>query len=507
MELSQFFQVLNSNTLWILIFTLIIYYIRLKRNEKNIRREKCASSFDGPTTIPYFGNSLNFILRPEDIANTLIHYTKKYGPRYRLWIGEKLSIVIADAADAETVLTSSKSLNKGQDFCELFGRIFAPSSFSSDGNVWKQERKIFQFPVKPNALVNYIETMNDVARMIVNELRPKARSGENFDAVNYMSRATLYIACASFFDTKEPIISQEHYPIFRETAERFLKDSFDLMFHPKLIRKIKQLVGLQKFKRTFNIMKLPYLKLAQTGALNRKRSPDDGNKAEEYDEPFKKIIDILRDDSFNAKSRFAETATFIVGGSETSAVTLSFTMLMLAIHQDVQDKVYEELEGIFGDSDRDVAAEDIKRMNYLEKVFKETLRMFPLVPFLIRTPKEDIALGDRTIPSGTEFIINVISLQRNSKYFPDPDKFDPERFSEERIKALPKGSYLPFAIGARNCLGKNFAMHEIKILCSAVLRKYRLYSTTKLNDIKIEMAFLLGKVDGYNISISARNKA
>uniref|UniRef100_A0AAT9UTX4 Cytochrome P450 3639B2 n=1 Tax=Maconellicoccus hirsutus TaxID=177089 RepID=A0AAT9UTX4_MACHI len=482
-----------TDIFYVLILILLIRYA----NRTGKKFIKCASLFDGPKTLPYFGNSLDFILHPEDIANTIIYYSNKYGPRYRLWIGGKLSIVIAGATDAEAVLTGSKSLNRGEDFHSSFGRVFKNSIFTGDGIHWKQSRKIFQPPLRPNVMHNYTKVMNDAARMTVKELQSKAHTCETFDAINYIPSSTFYVASKIFLDLEELAISKEMYPLFRKTIEEFLSDSFFLMFQPQFIRKIRQLTNQKKLQDTSNIMALPYHKLILEGKFNENFSQDASQN---------KFINCFLNEVFLDEDRKTQVMTFSIGGSETSAVTTCFTLLILGIYQEVQDKVYEEIERIFGDSDRDATIDDVKQMHYMEQVIKEVMRLFPLVPFLFRSPKEDIFLGDCIIPSGTELVVNVLSLHKNPQYFPNPEKFDPGRFSEEKSKDLPKGCYLPFVIGARNCVGKSFAMCEMKILCSTILRKYRLHSDLKIEDIKIGMTYLLGSIDGYKISISERNK-
>ncbi|KAL1123286.1 hypothetical protein AAG570_002372 [Ranatra chinensis] len=119
-----------------------------------------------------------------------------------------------------------------------------------------------------------------------------------------------------------------------------------------------------------------------------------------------------------------------------------------------QDKVVDELNEIFGDSDRSVDLKDIQQMQYMEKVIKESLRYFPPVPLISRTITEDLILGDGTlIPPGVHLIIPTYVIHRQPHVFPEPKKFDPERFSEENMKGRHPLSYIPFSAGPRNCIG------------------------------------------------------
>uniref|UniRef100_A0AAT9UUW7 Cytochrome P450 3639B1 n=1 Tax=Maconellicoccus hirsutus TaxID=177089 RepID=A0AAT9UUW7_MACHI len=496
-EYFSLFSLVQAFCVFISIFFVYGTYDGKKQNEKHSRHKWYASLFDGPKPVPYFGNSLNFILHPESIALMLMFYTQKYGSKYRLWIGQKLSIVISDASDAKTILIGNKFTSKGDDFHDLFGRVFKTGTFSDQGESWKKSRKILQQPFKSILLHNYIDTMNEEARKIVKELQPKAHNPEMFDVSDFVGTATFNIACKTLFDLKEPVSKETHY-IFRKAAEEFETDSFNLMFYPKLIRNIKQLFAKKKLNHIFNIMELPYRKVILEGKLKVKR---DKKNDEQVD---KKLIDYLKSDVFSDEEKKAQIMTYSVGGSETLVISISLTLLILAIYHEIQDKVVDELKHIFNDDDRDTTVDDIKQMHYLEQVLKEVMRLFPLAPFLFRTAKEDVILGNHTIPSGTEFIINVPALHNNPTNFPNPDTFDPEHFSAERCRVLPKGSYLPFAIGPRNCIGKAFAMYEMKIVCSAILRKYRLHSIITKEDIKVKYSFVLDSIEGYNISLSER---
>ncbi|CAH1380516.1 unnamed protein product, partial [Tenebrio molitor] len=140
-----------------------------------------------------------------------------------------------------------------------------------------------------------------------------------------------------------------------------------------------------------------------------------------------------------------ETQTMIATGSDTTAITLSFATIMLAMHQDIQEKLYKEMCDIFGNTDRDPTLDDLTRMDYLERVIKETLRLFPIAPILLRQVQEDIKIR-------SELLIPVHFIHRNPIHWPDPLKFDPDRFLPEEIEKRHRYSFMPFSIPPRNCI-------------------------------------------------------
>jgi cytochrome P450 family 4 len=103
-----------------------------------------------------------------------------------------------------------------------------------------------------------------------------------------------------------------------------------------------------------------------------------------------------------------ETQTMIAAGSDTTALTMSFTTIMLALHQDVQEKVYQEICDIFGNSDRDPTLDDLNKMEYLERVIKETMRLFPVGPILFRHVQEDIKIRKYFNTFNCGIVINIL---------------------------------------------------------------------------------------------------
>lgn len=126
--------------------------------------------------------------------------------------------------------------------------------------------------------------------------------------------------------------------------------------------------------------------------------------------------------------------TIMFEGHDTTAAASSFFLSLMGLHQDIQSKVIQELDEIFGDSDRPVTFQDTLEMKYLERCMMETLRMYPPVPIIARHIKEDLKLasGDYSIPKGTTVVVATYRLHRLDNLYPNPDKFDPDNFLPER---------------------------------------------------------------------------
>ncbi|XP_050665092.1 cytochrome P450 4C1-like [Leptidea sinapis] len=140
-------------------------------------------------------------------------------------------------------------------------------------------------------------------------------------------------------------------------------------------------------------------------------------------------------------------------GHDTTATALTFGLLLLADHEQVQDAIYDECKTIFGDSMRTANLTDLAGMKYLDAVIKEVLRLYPSVPFIGRTIEEDFMLDDLRVPKSTEVLIHIYVLHRRG--FPELEQFRPERFlSGEKMNY----KYIPFSAGPRNCIVKLYSL-------------------------------------------------
>jgi cytochrome P450 len=163
------------------------------------------------------------------------------------------------------------------------------------------------------------------------------------------------------------------------------------------------------------------------------------------------------------------------------------------------------LKEIYGDSKRCISKEDLPKMVYLERVIKETLRLFPIGPIIGRVVTKEIKLGRYVLPVGAICGLGIYALHHDKAIWgEDVEEFDPDRFlPENETKRDPK-CYIPFSVGPRNCIGKQYAMMSMKSLVSTVLRKYKLKSNLDYRTIQVKDELVLKPVNGHLISIEHR---
>ncbi|XP_077539232.1 cytochrome P450 4V2-like isoform X3 [Haemaphysalis longicornis] len=200
-----------------------------------------------------------------------------------------------------------------------------------------------------------------------------------------------------------------------------------------------------------------------------------------------------------------EVTSIFIGGFETTASSITFTLFLLGNHPEVQAKVQEEIDELFADdTDRDVTIEDTKKMQYLECVVKESMRLYPPVPLIARTVDEDMKVGEYTIPKGSAAVAGIYFIQRHPRFFDEPDKFMPERFLDTKEKC--PFLYIPFSAGLRNCTGQKFADLEDKILLAQIMRRFTVTSKLRMEELQLSLEVVLKATQGIEIQLHPRDK-
>ncbi|KYM97399.1 Cytochrome P450 4c3 [Cyphomyrmex costatus] len=176
---------------------------------------------------------------------------------------------------------------------------------------------------------------------------------------------------------------------------------------------------------------------------------------------------------------------FFAAVQNTITEVTSFTMLILAIHTDVQEKLRQEILDTF--SNDKVDAQRLLNMRYFHTVFQETLRLFPVTPLISRQLTGDIKLESCILPEGCYVMIPIFTIHRNPAYWYKPLEFIPERFSSTRHRY----TYIPFGTGLRDCLGQRYAFFSVATIIVNLLRRFRFETVGSLSDIKITTDIVL----------------
>lgn len=197
----------------------------------------------------------------------------------------------------------------------------------------------------------------------------------------------------------------------------------------------------------------------------------------------------------------------IFGGHDTSSFTIAMAILLLAMHPQIEQKVINELNEVLGDqpTDSHLTMEQINRLIYLEQVIKETLRIHPVAPVLLRHCTEDTALENFTIPAGSEIIISAITAHRRKDIWgEDADEFNPDHFSTEATTTRNPYAFMAFSGGVRNCLGQRFAYISIKVILAKLFRKYHFSTNCRMDEIKFRLEVTCKPTNGIIVKVQER---
>ncbi len=170
-----------------------------------------------------------------------------------------------------------------------------------------------------------------------------------------------------------------------------------------------------------------------------------------------------------------EVITLLLAGHETTALNLSWSWYLLAEHPEVERKLHAELDAVLGG--RPPSASDLPKLQYTDKVIRETLRLYPPAWRIFRRTEETFHVGEYTLPAGSNIVLSQWVTQRDPRWFPEPDRFIPERWNEEAVAKLPRFAYFPFGGGPRVCIGAGFAMMEATLLLATIAQRFRLRLT------------------------------
>ncbi|PVD38382.1 hypothetical protein C0Q70_00996 [Pomacea canaliculata] len=199
-------------------------------------------------------------------------------------------------------------------------------------------------------------------------------------------------------------------------------------------------------------------------------------------------------DQMNVLSKvevIAQALIFFVAGYETTASTLQYMAYCLALHPEVQDKIVCEIKEQLGDEIP--TYEGVSKLKYLDSVIQETQRMYNPVNAVNRVASEEVTIKGITIPKGAGVLVPIANVMRDPEYFPEPDKFIPERFYEGSINPI---SFLAFGFGPRLCIGMRLAQLEMKMSMVHVLRRVKFVKTDDIQDVfKIKPGSILSIPD------------
>jgi cytochrome P450 len=196
-----------------------------------------------------------------------------------------------------------------------------------------------------------------------------------------------------------------------------------------------------------------------------------------------------------------ETMTLFLAGHETTANALAWALHLLSRHPDVYARLRSEADGVL--AGRAPTLDDVPRLPYALQVFKETMRLYPPAYIVGRTAMRQVTIGSHTLPRGITVFLNIYGMHRRAKYFPNPERFDPDRFRPEAEKDMVRMAYLPFGGGPRVCIGNQFALLEGQIVLAALAQRIT-FEAASTREIQTEPLITLRPKNGVPLLVRRR---
>lgn len=353
------------------------------------------------------------------------------------------------------LLTQRGNFIKHTFFFKHVTAIFGNGLLTSEGDFWLGQRRLAAPAFHPERIAGYGNVMASFA----DRLSGRWRSGEVYDVHRDLMRVTMEIVCKTLFDAEvaEDIdeIERSFDRVVREIAKRFRR--------PFRIPDAVPIPGNLRYRS--GVARLDGFVTRVLG--ERRAQPGDRGD-------LLSMLLAARDDEgrpMSDKQIRDEVITLFLAGHETTAIALSWTLVLLARHPEAEERLCREVSQILGD--RLPTAEDLPRLTYAEAVIKEALRLYPPAYVIGREALADCTLGGYTIPARATIYFSPWVLHRDPRWFEEPERFRPERWLDESSARLPKYVFLPFGGGPRVCIGERFAMMETVLVLATLLRRFR----------------------------------
>ncbi|XP_028175777.1 cytochrome P450 4C1-like [Ostrinia furnacalis] len=213
------------------------------------------------------------------------------------------------------------------------------------------------------------------------------------------------------------------------------------------------------------------------------------------------VLELVEEGVLTDQEIRGEVDTMVLAGYDTSSTTAAYTCVLLGSYPDVQEKVYAELEEVFGNSDIDVEKHDLSKLVYLDAVLKEVGRLYPVTPIILRYVDKDVKLRNYTMPEGSNCAIFLSGVSRHKVWGADKDQFRPERWLENTVPENCN-AYTGFSTGRRACIGRSYALTLMKITLVHILRNYRIKADHRQLVLTLEL--FLKPAEGCKISLEPR---
>eukprot|EP00057_Strongylocentrotus_purpuratus_P017310 XP_011671784.1 PREDICTED: cytochrome P450 4V2 [Strongylocentrotus purpuratus] len=471
------------------------------------------SKFDGPPALPIVGNAHLFHQDAREFFKQQEEWMKRYESKgiMRLWLGPMPLLGVYKAQHMEVVMSSSRHIKKGYVYTFLHPWL-GRGLLTSTGQKWFHRRKLLTPTFHFSILQNFMDVFNEQSFIMAKKMEKFADQSEPFNIFPQITYCVLDIICDTAMG--KSINAQGEGDNEYVTAvismtnlvqERMKKPWFwpDLLYD-----------NIQSGKKHANNLRVLHDMTTKIIKQRLQEPPRalDGSEKDEVAGKRRRIafLDLLlqmhrEDPSFTLEDIREEVDTFMFEGHDTTAAAASWTILMIGRHPEVQTRLHEELDEVFGDSDRPITADDLQKLQYLNCVFKETLRLCPSVPMIGRDLEEDCVIG-RFFHSSTwhSVVPGSYALHRDPEQFPYPEKLTLSVPCWENSTERGHPTHTFHSPGSDLVLCQKFAMMEDKVILANLMRKFSVEAIQTMEETNPLGELIMRPRDGIYVKLSRR---
>jgi cytochrome P450 len=441
-------------------------------------------------TYPNKLSIFRFFLDAEGVRRNPIPFHKKYfdkfGDSFSLKIGISKHLILSrDNEIAQHILQKNqKNYHKSKFQSVYLSKYLGKGLLTVDGDFWLKQRRLIQPAFHKQKMNQLVENMNQT---IISELAVLLEE-KAVDLFPVMSQLAFNVVAKSLFELSISEDKLNRIKVIIEEVQNFL------------IKEIRLPHKAWWFSTTGQVKK--HLKLAEeNNSIIREIIEDRISSNKETNDLLNMLLETRYEDTgegMSVKQLIDEIKVLFIAGHETTANALTFTLYLLGKNPEIQQKVYNEIIEI--ESQTKEIVEQLQKMIYTNAVLNEAMRLYPPAWITDRQNVEDDLIGSFHLKKGTLIGVSFYELHRNPKYWNNPNNFDPDRFLGKQKKQSMQYFY-PFGAGPRMCIGAGFAIYEMCLTISYIVKKYKIKSTN--SDIKLNPLITLKPV-GVEVIFSKR---
>jgi cytochrome P450 len=340
--------------------------------------------------------------------------------------------------------------------------LVGDSIFVSSGERWRRQRDMIDPAFSHIRLTRAFASMNAAVDDYLRQLEGVAERAETFSLDMAMSNLTADIICRTVFSTS-----------LQTQIARDVFDAFEIFERSAAQVELKALIFDPPFKRI--PQHKPVLDACERIRYHLGELVDSHVNAEpgSFNDIASACID-ARDQAsgcpFSRKELIDQLGVMFLAGHETTASALTWLFFILSVRPEVVARIRAEVDDVVGDGP--VEFEHVKQLRYIRNVFREALRLYPPITFIPRVAMERTRIGKFRVKRGAMIMISPWTTHRHRQFWKDPDVFDPDRFLPEREHEMTPGTYLPFGLGPRTCVGAGFAQTEASLIIARLVSRF-----------------------------------